>query len=118
MGRLLKRLPPQPLLAVRTGGSTPLASTLTRTPKLEAPDRLEHWPLKASRSLGSIKQDAAAADRKALSDQASAPPKRLELRNSGNEKSAKPGDGVGAFWFVLDELDLYFDVGGREQDWW
>jgi hypothetical protein len=55
---------------------------LSRTPKLEAPDRLEHWPLKAFHSLGGIIKDAAAADRKALSSQASAPLKHLELRNS------------------------------------
>ena len=55
----------------------------TRIPKLEAPDRLEHWPLKASRSLGGIIEDAAAADPKALSNQASVPLKHLELRNSG-----------------------------------
>jgi hypothetical protein len=55
----------------------------TRTPKLEAPDRLEHWPLKASRSLGGILKDAAAADRNALNNQASAPLKHLEHRHSG-----------------------------------
>ncbi len=59
------------------------AFRLARTPKLEAPDRLEHWPLKASRSLGGIVEDAAAADREALNSQASAPLKHLELRNSG-----------------------------------
>jgi hypothetical protein len=54
---------------------------LTQTPKLEATDRLEHWLLNASRSLDSILKDAAAADRKALSHQASAPLNHLELRN-------------------------------------
>jgi hypothetical protein len=56
---------------------------LAQTPNLEAPDRLEHWLLNASRSLDSILKDAAAADRKALSNQASAPLKHLELRNLG-----------------------------------
>jgi hypothetical protein len=56
---------------------------LTRIPKLEAPDRLEHWPLNASRSLSCITEDAAAADPKALSNQASEPLKHLELRNLG-----------------------------------
>ena len=60
--------------------------SLTRIPKLEAPDRLEHWPLKASRSLGGIIEDAAAADPKALSNQASVPLKHLELRNSGSTR--------------------------------
>ena len=59
-------------------------SQLTRNSKLEAPDRLEHWQLKASRSLDSIVEDAAAADPKALSHQASAPLKHLELRNPGS----------------------------------
>jgi hypothetical protein len=49
----------------------------------EATDRLEHWLLNASRSLDSILKDAAAADRKALSSQASSPLKHLELRNLG-----------------------------------
>ena len=53
----------------------------TRTPTLEAPDRLEHWPLKAFQSLGGIVEDAAAVDRKALSNQASAPLEHLECRN-------------------------------------
>jgi hypothetical protein len=44
---------------------------------------LEHWLLKAFHSLGGILKDAAAADRKALNNQASAPLKHLELRNSG-----------------------------------
>ena len=56
---------------------------LAQTPKLEATDRLEHWLLNASRSLDSILKDAAAADRKALSSQASSPLKHLELRNLG-----------------------------------
>ncbi len=58
-------------------------SHLPRIPKLEAPDRLEHWLLKASCSLGSIVEDAATADPKALSSQASAPLRHLELRNPG-----------------------------------
>ena len=58
--------------------------TSTQTPKLEATDRLEHWLLNASRSLDSILKDAAAADRKALSSQASSPLKHLELRNLGS----------------------------------
>jgi hypothetical protein len=68
----------------------------TRTPKLEAPDRLEHWPLKASRSVGGLIEDAAAADRKALSTQASARLKHLELRNSGQTDL---GSAAGAFSF-------------------
>jgi P-type Cu2+ transporter len=63
--------------------SIPEHVRLSQTPKLEAPDRLEHWPLNASRSSGGIVEDAAAANRKALSNQASAPLKHLELRNSG-----------------------------------
>jgi hypothetical protein len=62
---------------------------LTRNPKLESPDRLEHWPLKASRSLGGIIEDAAAADRKDLSSQASVPLKHIELRNSGLTRNPK-----------------------------
>ena len=53
----------------------------SQTPKLEATERLEHWLLNASRSLDSILKDAAAADRKALSHQASSPLNHLELRN-------------------------------------
>jgi hypothetical protein len=49
---------------------------------------LEHWLLKAFHSLGGILKDAAAADRKALSNQASAPLKHLELRNSDDMGSA------------------------------
>jgi gluconolactonase len=67
---------------------------LTQTPKLEATDRLEHWLLNASRSLHSILKDAAAADRKALSTQASAPLKHLELRNLGLTEDSKVQDGV------------------------
>jgi gluconolactonase len=67
---------------------------LTQTPKLEATDRLEHWLLNASRSLDSILKDAAAADRKALSSQASAPLKHLELRNLGLTEDSKVQDGV------------------------
>ena len=56
---------------------------LTRTPTLEAPDGLEHWSLNVFQSLRGIIEDAATADRKALSDQASKPLKRLEDRNPG-----------------------------------
>ena len=64
---------------------------------MEAPDRLEHWPLKAFRSLGGIVEDAAAADREALSNQASAPLMHLELRNPG-----------------LLEFSGHFEEGGEE----
>jgi hypothetical protein len=52
-------------------------------PTLDAPDRLEHWSLKAFHSLGGILKDAASADWKALGNQASAPLKHLECRNPG-----------------------------------
>jgi hypothetical protein len=41
----------------------------------------------ALRSLDSIIQEAATADRKALSSQASAPLKHLELQNPGSNRS-------------------------------
>ena len=62
---------------------------LPRNPTLESPDRLEHWSLNAFHSLGGIVKDAAAADRKALSNQASAPLTHLECRNPG----LRVGDG-------------------------
>jgi predicted enzyme related to lactoylglutathione lyase len=99
----------------------------TRIPTLEAPDRLEHWSLNAFQSLGGIIKDAAAADRKALSNQASAPLTHLECRNPGSMEKVT---GIGGFFFRVknsNALNEWYEqhlgvrkVGERDEDgsWW
>jgi hypothetical protein len=51
--------------------------------------------------LGGILEDAAAADRKALNNQASAPLKHLELRHSGSKKKVFPVKTAAGKWHDL-----------------